>query len=551
MHFRPKTIVTATAVVLASSLTACSGGNGDEPPGSGPSANVDLGQTSTDPATKELDELTWYGDYRPLYTLDPIKVADYPEETILPNVCTSLLQLSSDYQLQSSLASEWTQTSPTSLVFTIRSGVKFSDGSPLTAEDVVYSLTRHTVPANASSFASSYARVKAITATGEDQVTVTFAKPDTTFVNSMATLAGAIVSKKYAKAKGEAFGTPEGGVLCAGPYAVASYDGIHELTLAANRDYWDTANEPKAATVRFVFPGDPTALANGIADGSIQGAFNVPPSVIDSLRNSSAGKLLVGGAGSSPQNVDIIPSSVTTGPLADKSVRQALSLAIDRQALASKVWADAAQPLHAVAGPGLFGANQSLYQSAYDELVTEVDTARAEELVSESGAEGTTVRLAYPSDVDYATTVATYLQQVGDQIGLDIQLEGQPSVQYGNLFIDAGARAKVDAFLTINYLEFPSPAGMIQSFATPDGFQNYEGYDNPTVTALIDDAYTATDPAEQASAVNEAQAILATDLPWIPVLNPSMTLFLADGITGAPLTFTFMSSPWLAQVGGS
>ncbi len=546
-HKSVATVATITGIALA--LTACSEDGSTRPPDSSPSPAVR--QSRTEPGTKPLDTLTWYGDYRPVYTLDPIKVADYPEETILPNVCTSLLQMTPGYDLKPSLASAWKQTTPTTLVFTIRTGVRFSDGSPVTAEDVAYSLTRNTIPENASSFAGIYAKVAMIAATGPNQVTVTFSSPDTTFANAMATMAGAIVSKKYAEAKGQEFGTPGVGVVCAGPYTVSSYDGTHDLTLAANPGYWDAAHQPKATKVRFVFPTDPTALANAIADGTIQGAFNVPPSIIGPLRDSAAGQLLIGGVGSSPQNADIIPTNVTSGPLSDKLVRQVLSLAIDREALAQKVWAGAAQPLFAVAGPGLFGPNKDAYQPAYDKLVTATDVDKAKTLVTEAKAGGTAIRLAYPSELDYGTTIATYVQQVGNQIGLKVELVGQPSAQYGNLFVDAGARAKVDAFLTVNYVEFPSPAAMIQSYATRDGFQNYEGYDNPHLDALIDQAYAATDPAQQAASVSQAQAILAEDLPWIPLLNPNQTLFLANGITGAPLTFSFMSSPWLTEVGGS
>jgi peptide/nickel transport system substrate-binding protein len=498
---RIRTTFVIPTVAAALLLAAC----GSSPAAPKAKANVDnSAQTVTAAATKPLQTLSWYGDYRPVYTLDPIKVADYPEETILPNVCTSLLQLGTDYSLQPSIASAWTQSGPTSLVFTIRPGVEFSDGTPVTADDVVYSLKRNMDPAQASAFASIYASVKSIDATAADQVTVTFNRPDAVFVSAMATLGGAIVSKAYAQEKAAAFGTPQGGVRCAGPYQVASYDGTHDLTLTANPHYWDTANAPKAATVTFVFPADPHALTNAIAGGSIQGGFDLPPSDVGPLSTSTVGKLDLAGAGSSPQSVDIVPTSLTKGPLADVRVRQALSLAIDRAALAKTVWSGAAQPLDAVAGPGLYGPQKAAYQPTYDKLAIHTDLAKAKQLVTDAGAAGETIRFEYPSDVDYVTAMATYLQQVGAQIGLKIQLVGVPSAQFGNLFGDAGARSKIDAFVTITYLEMPEPAAMIEAFATPQGYENYEGYDNTQVTDLINQALGTTDPAARAALVNQA-----------------------------------------------
>ncbi|HEY1487352.1 MAG TPA: ABC transporter substrate-binding protein [Micromonosporaceae bacterium] len=542
-----RTVLIAAAGAAALMLSACGSSGATQPK---PKTNIAADQTMTAPATKDLQTLTWYGGYRPVYSLDPVKDADYPEETILPNVCTSLLQLGSDYSLQPSIATAWKQTSPTSVVFTIRQGVKFSDGTPLTTDDVVYSLKRNMDPAQASAFADIYSLVKSITATGADQVTVAFTKPNAIFVSAMATLGGSIVSEAYAKAKGASFGTPKGGVLCAGPYQVASYDGTHDLTVTKNPYYWDTAQAPKVTTVRFVFPTDDNALAHAIDGGSIQGGFGMPPSDIGPLSTSTVGKLYLGGPGSSPQNVDIIPTDLTKGPLADVRVRQALSLAVDRAALAKTVWAGAAEPLSTVAGPGLFGPAKADYQPTYDKLAITTDVAKAKQLVAAAGATGETIRFSYPSDGDYVTALATYLQQVGTQIGLNIKLVGLPYDQFGNLFIDAGARAKTDAFMTINYLEFPEPVAMIHSYASPDGFQDYEGYNNPQVTALLDQAGGTTDPAARAVLVNQVQTILATDLPWIPLVAPSVNVFLATGITGAPLTFSYMSSPWLVQVGG-
>ena len=96
--------VLTLATVLVGGCT--SGGGGSTPTDQ---ANVGLEQRTTAAATKPLAQLSWYGDYRPPYTLDPIKVADYPEETVLPNVCEGLLRPAPDDSLQPGLASAFEQ----------------------------------------------------------------------------------------------------------------------------------------------------------------------------------------------------------------------------------------------------------------------------------------------------------------------------------------------------------------------------------------------------------------------------------------------------------
>jgi peptide/nickel transport system substrate-binding protein len=214
----------AAAAALAGLLATGGCGGGDQSP-TAPPANFGLNEVITTPATRDVSSVTWYGDYRAPYSLDPIKVADYPEETTIPNICQGLLRAGPDYTLRPNLATAWQQVDPSTLVFTIRSGVKFSDGTPMTVDDVVYSLRRNTVPANASSFAEMYASVKSIDKTGDNQVTVRFSRPNVMFLRAAATGGTAVVSKAYVEAKKEAFGTPQGGVLCTGPYQVASFDG--------------------------------------------------------------------------------------------------------------------------------------------------------------------------------------------------------------------------------------------------------------------------------------------------------------------------------------
>lgn len=557
MVFRRRTalrsaLVLGAAAVAGMTAGACGGGSHGGS-GAGAKSNFSGSQLTTGTARGNLSSLTWYGDYRAPYSEDPLKTADYPEETILGNVCEPLLRTSADYSLHPGIAESWSQPDPLHLVFTLNPKATFSDGHAVTAADVVYSLLRNMDPNVASNFADSYAYVKTITATGPDQVTVAFTKPDYTFVNNMGILAGAIVEKSFAQAAGQRFGSAQTGVMCSGPYTIASFDGTNTMVLKKNPHYWDASQQPLAASVTFRFMSDPSAIANALTSGSLDGAFDLPPSVVTQLGRTAAGRLYIGGQGSTTQNIDLIVSRLT-GAFADARVRQAFSMAIDRAGIAKTIFSGAADPLYAVAGPGFWQTSQSsaakaVYQDAYQKLVRSPDTAAAAKLVRQAGATGETLSIAYAADSPMTAQIAQVLQQAGDAIGLKVNIVGLPDQQYGNLFIDPKARAGYDSFITINYLEFPQAVDMYASYATKSGSQNFNGYTDPAVERDLDAANATQDPVKQAQLVTDAQAVVAKALPWIPIVAPRALVFENKAVTGAPLTFSYMDGAWAAAIG--
>lgn len=547
-------IIRASVPLVAATLLlcACSGKGSGSKDQVGAKSNIAADQITTAAAKGNLDSLTWSGDYRPPYSLDPLKTADYPEETILNNVCEPLLRITPDYTLTPGIAASWKQTDSTHLVFELNPKAHFSNGKPVTADDVVYSLKRNMDPNEASNYADAFSLVTDISATGTGKVTVSLSKPDYILIRDMATLAGSVVEKANTKAQGQNFGSPSAPVVCAGPYTIASFDGTNSLVLKKDPNYWDTAHAAKASKVTFSFPQDPKAFTTALDQGTLQGAFDLPPSAISTLHSSTRGTLYIGGEGSSTQNVDLIVSKLT-GNLGDARVRRALSMAIDRAGIAKAIYGGAADPLYAVAGPGFFqhtpAAARAVYQAAYDKLKTTPDLVKAADLVNQAGAKGKTVTIAYAADGSSFQQLAQVLQQTGTQIGLNLKIVGLPPQQYGSLFTDAKARAAYDGFLTLNYLEFPEPQAMYSSFADKAGIQNFNDYADPTVETALVQAQGTEDPMVRAQLVVQAQEQLAQDLPWIPIVAPRLTLFQNKGVTGAPLTFSFLSSAWVAAVG--
>ena len=230
------------------------------------------------------------------------------------------------------LASSWTMPNSKTTIYTIRRGVKFWDGTPLTPLSVAYSLNQAMQPSTAVSF--FYANVASIKATGPYQVTISMKKPDELLPKELATFVGAVVEKKWAEKVGAALGTPKGGLMASGPFKFDSWTAGQNIQLLRNNAYWDPQYQAHAAHVTLKFVSDSTALSEALSAGELDGAYEVPPAVIPSLKHSTTGSLAFG---PSRQYYSIYVMR-PAGPLADLTLRKAINISIDRPAIAAKVF---------------------------------------------------------------------------------------------------------------------------------------------------------------------------------------------------------------------
>jgi len=183
---------TALGLTLALGLAACSGKAA--PSESSPSAGSEHSPTTPAP-TSTVDKVTW-ALYRDVATLDPIYAFDYPENTAVAAMCETLIRQEPDGTTVPGLASDIDTSDPTNLVFTLRDGVTFWDGNPLTPEDVVYSLERQATTSTGY-YGSVYQNVKAIKATGANEVTISLKKPDALLIGELSSTPGFITEKAY------------------------------------------------------------------------------------------------------------------------------------------------------------------------------------------------------------------------------------------------------------------------------------------------------------------------------------------------------------------
>ncbi|MFF2081200.1 ABC transporter substrate-binding protein [Kitasatospora sp. NPDC058162] len=531
----------ATALLSATALVAaCSG----PPHGGGTDqAGYQLSAT-TPPAKGELDSFTW-ATYAEPPTLDYIQAFDYPQNTILSNVCESLMRWTPQLTLAPGLAEKAANPDPTTWVYDLRSGVHFHDGTVMTADDVVYSLSRQTDPNNAAAWAQVFQNVDSITKTGPLQATVKLKQPDSQFPQYMATAAGVVAAKAGVEAAGKDYGTT-GGLDCTGPFKLGTWAKGQSLELQRFDDYWGT--KAKSKKVVFSFLTDSSARTNAMLTGDVDGGYLIPTESYDRLKKNGPGTLYFG-EGLSTVNVNVTNMQ---GALGDVRVRQALSLALDRSGFVKTGLAGSGTVTGSLTTKAAWGsAPDDVRKSAFDGLTpTTQDIDKAKALVKEAGASGKTLVMATSTIGQDVSLLATAVQAAGTRIGLDIQLKTIAPNAFTALFTDAKAREGIDMFPETYYDSITDPLDLLVNFRT-GAYQNFAGYSDKAYDDLVDQATAEYDPAKRGAIEAKLQQAASQQLLWIPVAEWPTAVFLNKRITGAPTTISYMYYPWAADVGAA
>ena len=531
----------ALAGVLVVLISACGRSTGATNTGN----TLGLANT-TSPGKSSVDKIVW-GVYRETNSLDPIYAFDYPENTVLAVLCEELLTQAPDGAIGPGLAT-LSYPDQNTLVFDLKPGVTFWDGSPLTPDDVVYSLQRNTDANLGGFYGAVFTNVKSITATGASQVTIALNKPDYWLADELASTPGWIVEKKYVEAKGKDFGTPTGGTMCTGSYKLQSWQPGNVLSVVRNDSYWNSA-KVKTLVREIDFKGTPdeASLTSALQTGDVNGYYAFAISTLDQLRASKKVTVTDG----SGWNVDAFIVSSFKGALGDKRVRQALSMSIDRKAMIDTIFKGAATMPKALTPPGTWGYSRSTFQAGYDALPDiKQDIAAAKKLISDAGMTGKTITIGMSSELTDVSLEASAYQSAGQAIGLTVKLKSVSAANYINFFIDPAARADIDGFFTTNYGDYADPAGLLATLVLPDGSQNYSGYDNPQVDAMMNAARSEPDLTKRAQDMVQAQKLTMDDLPWIPDAFPGNELIMSSNLTGATASFAYMFAPWANSLGG-
>ena len=545
---RRRSLMTIGAIGAAVALTAaCTGA--PPPSGNTGSATAKTSDFTVDtPAPKsDAGDVVW-ATYRETQTLDPIQGFDYPEQTATSIMCESLLRQQNDMSIKDGLA-KLTQPSDTEFDFEINANANFWDGSPVTAEDAVFSLKRAADPNGGGFYYGSFDRVKSIEATGPKTLKITLNQPDYWLLGELSSTPGQIVQKKYVESKGKEFGTVTGGTMCSGPFKLDSWETGKGVKMVPNANYWDSSiPKPKLTSLTLIGVPDDATFTAGVKTGAISGGYPIALTTLGQLESDPSVTSYQG----APFLSSAMVISATKGPLADPKVRQAVSLALDRKGIINTVFKGAANIPHALQQSGTWGSAVDTFKSAYDALpAMDQDLAKAQELAKSLNIAGQTVTIGTSSGLPALNSAALAFKAACEAIGLKVELQNVSPSNYINYFIDPKAWGSVDAFATSNYGDYADPSALYKSMAVKGGSQNFSGWTNPEVTAALEAARGEKDDVKRAEDVIKAQQIITDELVWFPLVAANNVLIMNKKVTGAPATFVYMFGPWAACLGGS
>ncbi|GAB3200169.1 ABC transporter substrate-binding protein [Nocardioides hungaricus] len=535
----------AVAAAAALALSACSSGR---EPGSLPDANADL-QDTTPKATADYGSITW-ANYRAPTTLDPLQAEDQPENAVVNALCEGLLMQEPDGKIAPWLAESVDYTTPTTITVKLRDGVTFWDGTPMTAQDVAYSLDRARDVKTGSYYAARLTSISSVEVAGDNQVDIRLSQPDYWIEGLLANMPGIVVQKALAERVGKAYGTKAENVMCTGPYQVASWKAGGDVTIARNDSYWDEANRAKVSQITFTAVPSDSDLTAGLTSGDINGTFIPVLSTYEQLKGTDSVTVTTGWS----PNLDVLPILGLDGVLGDVRVRRALSLAIDRQA-----YLGVAYPGGQASIPRT-STNSSTWRmdsGAFESVLGDVgpmtqDLAEAKKLISEAGASGETIVMAASSGLPSTISAANAVIQAGKAIGLEVELKNLPISQYVGMFYDPAARKGIDLYDTISGSSVAEPGPFLAAAAVPGGSYNLSNWSNAKVTQLLEQARGTADASARAKLEAQADRIVTEQLPWITLAEQNNSVFMSTSITGAPASAVgYLNGPWTRYLGAA
>jgi peptide/nickel transport system substrate-binding protein len=472
---------------LPAFLAAC---GGDE------SAGETTGETSEGGA-KKGGLFTMARNEEPL-SLDPIVPSDNGSIWVIYQIFDQLTTVNEDSTgVVPSLAESWdTSSDQRTWTFHLRQGVKFSDGSPVTADDVVFSLKRVINP-KTSAYSFLFGPVTAVKALDPSTVEVTLEHPFAPLIEHLNVFPASVVPKAKVEPDPEGFAQHPIG---SGPFALEKFSKGQFTHLVRNQHYWK-AGRPLLDEVMIPYVTDDNTRILKLQAGEIDASVNIPYAQIDQLDAQDSIDVLV-----EPLfRFDGIWMNHAKKPLDDRKVRQALNYATDKESIVKNV---------------LFGkaevANHMMPKMKYwrdDVEPYPYDPEKAKALIADSSVpDGFTLPLVVPTGDSIIAQVAQIVKESWNQIGANVQIQnldiGTAYTNFSNFNYTIGANWYITSDVTA-----PDELAAIQFDYTALGGTKsfFTNYKNPQATRLVGEAAAATEESVREQAFGDLQQLVMDD----------------------------------------
>lgn len=512
----PARLATALAALIAVGLTACSSTPSAPAASAGgaaiPLLRVGLGQS--------------------LSTLNPAK--NIYAAWVNGLTLEMLMKFGPSGQVEPDLAASVTHPNPVTYVYHLRHGVRFWDGTPLTAADAAYSLNYDRSPG--SEIAFSYTSVKSVTAAGRYSVVVTLTHPDASWQYVPAEQTAPIFEKKFALAHKSTFGQQGTLVMGSGPWKVDSFDATTGVTLSANPHWW--GGKVPIRRVTFTFFSNATSEALAMRSGEIDTAPDV--SAPRTFKVTSGASLL-----NTPScNIAFFGMNVNTPPWNDVHVRRAVAYALNRNAIIA-AHGGYATPLYTLIPQSLLRTIASPAQTTA--LMRSLplypySVAKARQEMGESayphGVTGTMLEYSDPTILNESQVIAAELQKVGIRVHLKVlSINPWSAVESG----PASKRMTTESSAGCSNPDPSSYYDFLGRQNTRPGSWNVADYTPPAVDRLMTAGVATSDPARRLAVYSRLLLRLQTDVPYVALYATDASIPLSGKFTEHG--FSYWTSP--------
>lgn len=484
-----------------------------------------VGEAIAESSTKTQDIVFTWAASGDANTLDPYGIFEVPTLSFLDNIYEPLVRRNKKMELDPALALSWKLIDPTTWRFELRKNVVFHDGSPFSADDVLFSFQR--ARGKGSDLANKLSLVKEVKKI--DDYTVEFLTNGPAPILPDELTQWYIMSQKWCKANNtetvpdyrqgvEGYSTRHANGT--GPFKVVSRKQDEETVLVPHTKWWDKPEFNFDKAIFKIIPSAQTRVA-ALLSGQVDVVFPVPLQDIDRIKTSENHDVMQGDElrtiflGLNQWQDKLEDCSVKDkNPFKDLRVRQAIYHAINIDALTKKIMRGAATPTGLLYHPGLKGADPT------QNTRLEFDLKKAKELMKEAGYEkGFSITLdapndRYVSDEDIAKAIASMLAKIDIKVNLNVQPKSKffPKIlkNDSSFYLFGWTAMSLDAYDPItNIMQTVSGGGK--------GLFNLAKYSNPKIDALADQIQVETDMEKRNKLIREATQIMKDDVGYIPL----------------------------------
>ncbi len=542
----------ALALGLASSLalTACGGSSTETQPQTIAEATEEettaaaesSGAEETEAAGTGAQEMTFVLSNEP-DGIDPGITNNSFAAVFLANCFEGLVTYDATGTVVGGNAESWDISDDgTVYTFHLRDGLKWSDGSDLTANDYVYAMQRVLDPATAGQYvdiitayiknAEEYYAGEAtaedlgIKAVDDQTLEITLIQPTSFFIDLLTMWVFDPVQQATIEANGDQWTASADTYICNGPFKITEMNMGESMVLEKNENYWDAENVTlEKLTLRYIL--DSSTALTAYESGEVDGIRNIPSADYARLKAEGAGVQTVPSYGTVWYNINC-----SKEPYNDPLVRKALNLAIDREAIINNVVQVEATPAYNFLAPGYSVNGKDITEGRSDRgLSPTADAEAAKAALAEAGypdGEGfPTIQLSYYSDDTVKKVVEAMAEMLQNNLGVTVEVTSNDWA----IFYENVQNGEYDVAAMGWSADYTHPMSFLPLLVTDDA-NNNSFYSNPEYDALVEQIKAETDPEAAAALILQAEDIVMDEYPYINLYYKSNDFLMKDYVQG-------------------